>query len=227
MKPTFFFIFTTFILRNIMSKPSLKKTGLEFALLLFLLLLMASIISYFKSYHYYLGVLLLVLILIYLILSYKKVGINKSVFWLSAFGIFFTSITGFIVEKWGTYNGFWIYLGIPKNIEIPFWVPFAWGLAYKVLYRAERILIQYFSSPIKKWIFCVMLPASVIPVIGEVFVIYFGTWKYTWQPQYLGMPLIAIVLLCLFHLSIVITMCKICQKFSIYDPVYSKLVSIK
>lgn len=210
-----------------MTKPSLKETGIEFTLILFLLFLMASIISYFKSYHYYLGALLLLLITKSLFRSYKKAGTNKAVFWLSVFGVIFTAIAGLIVEKWGTYNGYWTYLDIPENIDIPFWVPFAWGLAYKALYRVERSLIPYFSSPIKKWVFCVMFPALILPVIGEVFVIYFGTWNYTWQPQYFGMPPIAVFLLCLFHVGIVITMCKICQKYSIIDPVYSKLVLIK
>lgn len=210
-----------------MSKTSLKKTVFEFALLLFLMLIMASIISYFKAYHYHVGFVLLIYMLISLFRSYNKVGENKSVFWLSLFGVFFTAITGSIVEKWGTHNGVWIYLDVPKNVEIPFWVPFAWGLAYKVLYRVERNFIQHFSSPTKKWFFCVILPALVLPAIGEVFVIYFGTWKYTWQPQYFGLPPIAIISLCVFHVGIVITMCKICQKFSIHDPVYSKLVSIK
>lgn len=209
-----------------MTRPSLKKLGLEVAFIFFLLFFAASIISYFKSYHYYIGIFLLLKIIISMIRSYNNAGTNKSVFWLSLFGVIFTAITGLIAEKWGTHNGFWIYLHIPKNVEIPFWVPFAWGLAYKTLYRIERNLIQYFSSPVKKWIFCVIIPAIVLPTVGEAFVIYFDTWIYTWQPQYFGIPPMAIVLLCAFHVSIVVIMCKICQKFSINDPVYSKLVTI-
>lgn len=210
-----------------MTKPSLQKTALQITLVLTSLLIMASIISYFKTYHYYIGILLLLLITKYLFRSYKKVDLIKPVFWLSVFGMFFTAISGLIVEIWGTYNGYWIYLDIPENIEIPFWVPFAWGLAYKTLYKVELILLPHFTSQRSKWIFCIMLPAVVFPVIGEIFVIYFGTWNYTWQPQYFGMPPLAIFLLCVFHVGIVVTMCKICQKFSIIDPVYSKLVLIK
>lgn len=169
----------------------------------------------------------MLLIAKYLFRSYKKIDVVKPVFWLSVFGMFFTAICGLLAEIWGTYYGYWVYLAIPENIDIPFWVPFAWGLAYKTLYKVELILIPHFSSKASKWIFCIMLPAIVFPVIGEIFVIYFGTWFYTWQPQYLGMPPQAIVLLCIFHVGIVITMCKICQYFSINDPVYGKLVTIK
>lgn len=192
-----------------------------------MLFLAASIISYFKYSHYSIGLFFITLITFSLIRSYRKKNIEKSIFWLSTFGVFFTLIMGLLAEIWGTSNGYWTYLGIPKNINIPFWVPFAWGLAYKALYRIELTLLQYFTSPFQKWIFCVVLPAIILPVVGEVFVIYFGTWIYTWQPQFFGMPPLAVILLGVFHVCIFFIMCKICQLFSINDPVYGSLVKIK
>ena len=107
---------------------------------------MASIISYFKSYHYYLRSFIVITnYKIIFCAPIKKSDLIKPVFWLSVFGMFFTAIAGLIVEKWGTYNGYWVYLDIPENIEIPFWVPFAWGLAYKTLYKVELILTSTFS----------------------------------------------------------------------------------
>lgn len=58
-----------------MSKTSLKKTVFEFALLLFLMLIMASIISYFKAYHYQVGFVLLIYINIFI--SFLQQGWRK------------------------------------------------------------------------------------------------------------------------------------------------------
>lgn len=210
-----------------MSQNKNQKTYKELIYIISMLFMASSIISYFKSYHYAIGIFFLALIIISLIRTYKKKNLEKSIFWLSLFGISFTAIMGLIVEIWGTSNGYWTYFDIPKHIHVPFWVPFAWGLAYKAIYRVEQTLLQYFDSPLQKWLFCVILPAMILPVLGEIFVIYFGTWNYSWQPQYLGMPLIAVILLCLFHVCIFLTMGKICQIYSIKDPVYSALIKIK
>lgn len=192
-----------------------------------MLLTAAALISYFKSYHYMIGLLFISFILFSFYRSYRKKNSNKAVFWLSTFGVLFTLTMGLIAELWGTANGHWVYLGIPDNVTIPFWVPFAWGLAYKALYRVESILLRYFTSTVQKWIFCVALPAMVFPVIGEIFVIYFGTWRYNWLPQFLGMPLLPVLLLGVFHVSIFYVMCKICQHFAINDPVYGSVVKIE
>jgi len=66
---------------------------------------------------------------------------------------FLTLSLGLVVEIWGTQNDYWIYLGLPQNIEIPFWVPFAWGLAYKALYKLEQALLTFFTTFYNKLIF--------------------------------------------------------------------------
>ena len=191
------------------------------------IIIAAVLISAFKHYHIIIGSLFLGLLIFSFIRSYRKNNLDKSAFWLSTFGTMFTLISGWIVEIWGTTYGHWTYLDLPENINIPFWVPFAWGLAYKAIYRVELALLKYFSTPFEKWLYCVILPAMALPVIGEIIVIYFGTWTYSCQPQYLGMPLLAVVLLGIFHVCIFLSMCKISQYFSIKDPVYSSFITIK
>ena len=206
-----------------------KKSSFQFLYTIFMLLFAATIISIFKSHHYGIGVFFIFLIIFSFYRSYKKNKEDMPVFWLSVFGLIFTLIGGTLAEIWGTSYGYWTYLNLPDHTTIPFWVPFAWGLAYKSLYRLERALLDYFKfdTLAKRWIYCVVLPAIILPVIGEAFVIYYETWVYSWQPQFMGIPVLAVVLLGLFHVSVFLTMCKICQIYSIKDPVYSKFVTIE
>lgn len=204
-----------------------KKTAKAFVYTFVMLFFASSLISYFKYYHYYIGSFFIFLILLSIYRNYKNKELDRAVFKLTIFGILFTGILGLIVEIWGTSFGHWTYLGVPENTPIPFWVPFAWGLAYKSLYRVEKSLLPYFDTPAKKWFYAVILPAMILPTIGEIFVINFGTWVYHWHPQYLGMPPLAIFLLVVFHVGIFLAMCKICQIYSIKDPVYNAFVKIK
>lgn len=210
----------------LMTNKFTNSTFFKIIYLLFYLFIIAFLIGKFKSYHYQIGAVLLVLLLISIFRNYRKQA-DKKIFWLSIFGVLFTAILGTIIEYIGTAQDCWIYHGLPSGTEIPFWVPVAWGFAYKALYRFELALVPNFKTHFSKWFFCIILPALFVPVIGEVIVIYFGTWHYTWQPQYLGMPALAAFLLCIFHFFVVLLMCKICQKFKIQDPLYSLLVEIK
>ncbi|OYU83219.1 MAG: hypothetical protein CFE24_12355 [Flavobacterium sp. BFFFF2] len=210
-----------------MQNPSLNYT-VKALLFVFAKLLAASLlISYFKSEHYAIGSLFLGLILIAFVRSYRRFADNRAQFWVATFGICITLLLGLMAEIWGTSQGHWQYLAIPNDIAIPFWVPFAWGLSYKTIYSVEKVLLPHFSNGLGKWLVGIVLPALVLPILGEIIVINNGTWHYTWQPQWLGMPLIPVVLLVVFHVSIVILMCGICKWFSVKDPVYAALVDIK
>jgi hypothetical protein len=193
-----------------------------------MLVFAATVISVFKYYHYYIGVLFIGIILLSFYGSYKKGKEDMHVFWLSVFGFILTLTAGTLIEIWGTSYGYWTYLNLPEHTTIPFWVPFAWGLAYRSLYRLERTLLYHFKfeTTIKRWVYCIILPAIILPVIGEAFVIYYETWVYSWQPQIMGVPVLAVVLLGLFHVCVFLIMLKICRIYSINDPVYSKFLHV-
>ena len=66
-----------------------------------------------------------------------------------------------------------------------------------------------------------LLIAMVFPTLGEIVVINLGAWTYHWPLQLLGVPLLAIVLLMIFHTGVNFLLLVICKRLKINNVVFS------
>lgn len=142
--------------------------------------------------------------LIVVIFTYFFVTRAKRGEWLHnrrevAIGICLSFCLGFVAEWIGTEKGWWVYRYFEDTLfKFPPWVPFAWGGAYKIFFRIEVELFSVTRSFFLRSIGAALLFLS-LPPFGEIIAIAHGTWHYQWQPQAMGMPLQAVVLIGLVH----------------------------
>jgi hypothetical protein len=137
-------------------------------------------------------------------------------------GLIISAIFGVLCELWGIYFGYWQYHDLANGREFPFWLPFAWGLAFTYIYKIEKQLVL--SLPISSFsgkLIMALLVAMVFPTIGEIITINLGVWTYTWPYQILGVPILAIFLLMVFHSGVNLLMTFICRKNGWKDPVFN------
>lgn len=200
----------------------LKNVFIDLRFSLFYIIFAAVFISFFKTSHIFLTIFLSLIIVFYLVLSFFRTAFLKSTFLLTIIGMFISFVLGTCTEYWGTTGGYWTYYGQPADVYVPYWVPCAWSCAYKIIHHIEIVLVSHFNpSGFKKWTFIIILPSLVIPVFGEIIAINFGTWKYSWQPQFFGMPIQAALLLCLSHLCIFTLMQIMYRNLNTHDLIYN------
>jgi len=137
-------------------------------------------------------------------------------------GLVISAILGVFCELWGIYFGYWEYHNLTKGREFPFWLPFAWGLAFTYIYKIEKQLVL--SVPIEGiWgkLIMALTVAMIFPTIGEIITINLGVWTYSWPYQIFGVPLLAIFLLMVFHSGVNLLMAFICRRNDWKDPVFN------
>lgn len=193
-----------------------KKEINKIIFLAFLKLIIAGIfIGVLKSYD------LIIAILLAIKLSYNIYKQNKNTnMVVYVTGLLLTGFAGVIGEHWGVSNGYWEYHHIPR--ELPFWLPFAWMLAFDFLYRLEKSIIQLMNpiSQSKKIVLAIIL-ALIFPAFGEVITIYLGVWTYYWPYQILGVPLYAFICLVFVHMMVYLVLHNICKFKKIEDIVFN------
>jgi hypothetical protein len=150
--------------------------------------------------------------------KYLSGSADRSIF-LSGFLI--SSLFGVLCEVWGIHFGHWEYHDLPGFRQFPFWLPFAWGLAFTYIYGIERdLVLRLRIQTVLGKVILALLVAMVFPTIGEMITIYLGVWTYNWPYQILGVPLLAIFLLMVFHSGVNLLMGVICKKMNWLDPVF-------
>lgn len=137
-------------------------------------------------------------------------------------GLIISSLLGVLCEVWGVYFGHWWYHDLSGGRQFPYWLPFAWGLAFTYIYKLEKDIIHSLAIHSEKEKFLLaLLVAMVFPTIGEMITINLGVWTYSWPFQLLGVPLLAIFLLMVFHTGVNFLMGVICKKMGWKDPVFN------
>ena len=118
---------------------------------------------------------------------------------------------GVCCELWGIYFGHWEYHDLGSR-EFPFWLPFAWALAFTFIYRLEKnlFLALALTNESQKWIVALAM-VMIFPTLGEIITINLGVWTYYWPYQIFGVPLLAIILLMVFHSGVNFLMTVICK----------------
>lgn len=172
------------------------------------------IIGLFHKYDIIIA-LLLALRLIYGI--YKRSYLKQP---LILMGIILTGVGGIIGEYWGVSNTFWEYHNI--NHKLPYWLPFAWMLAFCFLYKLEEesfalLKNKTFTNKAILTLFFVFF----YPAYGEVITIALGVWTYYWPYQILGVPLYAFLCLIFLHSSINLLLVWINKKYNFKNDVFT------
>ncbi|MCC5939317.1 MAG: hypothetical protein JJU34_18705 [Lunatimonas sp.] len=164
-----------------------------------------------------------IILALYAILSIGKKFVSASQDrFIYLIGFLISAALGVACELWGIYFGHWEYHDLSGLREVPYWLPFAWGLAFTYIYKIEKNLVnslQIHSTNGK--ILLALLAAMIFPTIGEMITIYLGVWTYRWPYQIFGVPLLAIFLLMVFHTGVNFLMTLICRRMRWYDPVFN------
>jgi len=137
-------------------------------------------------------------------------------------GFLISATGGVLAENWGISNGLWKYHDLPGGRVFPYWLPFAWGLAFSFLYSFESFYIRVLRiESLRNKILLTMLVSLVLPVFGEIVTVYLGVWTYYGGYQILGIPLYAMGLLVLFHTSTFLLLVIVNSYWKKPDPVFS------
>lgn len=191
----------------------------EFARSIFKLVLAGFVIGLSHKYDLIIALVLVSIIVFYFYKNLtKKEDFNKTI----VIGMITTGILGVLVEYWGVSNKYWLYHNLSNDRSFPFWLPFAWMLAFLFLYLIEVKIMQFLI--IRSWrnkFFTILLVATIFPVLGEIITINLGVWTYYWPFQLAGIPLYAILGLLTLHMFVNLILVIYCHKFKINDPIFS------
>ena len=123
-------------------------------------------------------------------------------------GIGLSFTLGAFSEWLGTEHAWWIYDGFAnESIKVPLWVPFAWVIVYQIFFGLEEKWLSGLDNK-TKWL-SILSIFLVLPAVGEIIAMSLGTWHYTYQPQFLMMPLQAVLLIAMVHLLLYFMVSKL------------------
>jgi hypothetical protein len=122
--------------------------------------------------------------------------------WILVTGMLMTGFLGIVAEFWGVSMNYWEYHHI-DGAMLPAWLPFAWMMAFYILYKLEHKLVPYLKNPslIHRMILMIVL-TLIIPAFGEMVAINMDVWTYSWPYQLFGVPVYAFIALVLIHMFV-------------------------
>ncbi len=178
-------------------------------------------IGLFRSQDTYVALTLSMFAAAIVLCAFLYMGPCKQ-FALFTAGLILAGTLGVAAEIWGTTNGFWVYHDLPDGRHLPYWLPFAWGLAFAFIYVVERLTIRLLKlKSLELKLALAIFLAALLPTWGEMVAINAGVWSYTWPLQIFGVPLLAILLLVIFHTGVNTFLSVICRRLHIIDPVFN------
>jgi high-affinity Fe2+/Pb2+ permease len=183
------------------------------------LALAGALIGAFHTYDLYISILLCIICIFLFVVKLKQKNRQK---WVYIIGMLLSAGCGIFVENMGIKNHYWEYHNLSNNRTFPYWLPFAWALAFIFVYRVESCIIQIKKiKSLNSKLLVALYVSFFFPAFGEMISIYMGVWTYNWPMQVLGVPLYALILLPVFHMIINTTLYIICKKGNIQDNVFS------
>jgi len=183
------------------------------------LTLAGLLIGFFHAYDFWIGLLLALYLVYSIIKRWQRNAEDKMVFLT---GTLLGGIFGVCCELWGIYYGYWEYHDLSFNRSFPYWLPFAWALAFTFIYQLEKDLFRVLAvSKMSTKIILSLIVAMIFPTYGEIITINLGVWTYSWPFQVFGVPLLAIFLLVVFHTGVNFLMVLICKQFGWKNPVFN------
>ncbi|WP_339924965.1 hypothetical protein [uncultured Cyclobacterium sp.] len=213
------FTFKTEYLDTGYSKTTATETCSILAKNIVKLTLAGFLIGFFHAYDFWIGLLLACYLIYSLVKRWKRNAEDKMVFLT---GTLLGGVLGVCCELWGIYFGYWEYHDLSFDRSFPYWLPFAWALAFTYIYQLEKDLFSSFNiSKTSTKILLSIVVAMIFPTYGEIITINLGVWTYHWPLQILGVPLLAIFLLVVFHTGVNFLMVKICNHFGWKNAVFN------
>jgi hypothetical protein len=177
------------------------------------------LIGTFNAYDSWVAFILALYLFYSLAKRWKRNAEDKFVF---TTGIVLGGILGVCCELWGIYFGYWEYHDLSLGRSFPYWLPFAWALAFSFIYQLEKDLFESLKiQRIQTKILLSLLVAMIFPTYGEIITINLGVWTYYWPLQFMGVPLLAIFLLMVFHTGVNFLMVLICKHFGWKNAVFN------
>jgi hypothetical protein len=137
-------------------------------------------------------------------------------------GMLLTGLLGIQIETWGISNGHWQYHDLPDQRQFAYWLFFAYALAFLFLYRVEVSYIRIFGlKTFRSKLALAAVGSFIFPTWGEIIAINLGTWTYSWEYQFFGVPLLVMFLLMLLHVTVYGLFVLICRSLGIANPVFN------
>lgn len=197
-----------------------KKLSIRLLRELFVLFIAGTIIGLLHQHDTILaGILATVTLFKWWRIYRQNPSIQRAIILLT--GILLTGFFGALVEWWGINNGYWEYHDLIGNRNFANWLPFAWMLAFLYLYSIEEYFMEQMDlSALKDKLLLTAILSVILPTWGEIVAINLGVWTYYWNYQFFGVPLLAILLLMIFHISIFLSFSIVCRKYQIEDSVF-------
>jgi hypothetical protein len=176
-------------------------------------------IGLFKEYDLILAILVAAYILK---VFYQQIISRKNKEWILFIGMVTTGTLGIIAEKWGVYNHYWEYHDLTENRQLPYWLPFAWMYAFKIIYDLEKKIVEILKiKKISQKIIIAILITAFFPVFGEIVTVYLSVWTYYWPYQILGIPLYAVLCLVILHMFVNCILYFIAHKYKIQNTLFN------
>lgn len=175
-------------------------------------------------FHHRDDLVALILVLLMPLLLWRQIKTRQSPYQKTIIisGMLLTGFLGTLGEIWGVSYGHWAYHNLSDGRAFPYWLPLAWMLAFLFLYRVEAAFIaQLGLRSLKSKLILAVTLSTILPTWGEIITINLGVWTYHWDYQLLGVPLLAIILLMLFHTAIYLLFTLLCHRLGIDDPVFA------
>lgn len=202
-----------------MKGKQIKNISVELFIATLKLTTIGILIGYFHEYDFWIMIFLIVCMILRFYTKIVKNFTNNLVLF---YGMIFTGIFGTSAEYWGVSNGYWSYHDLSNAREFPYWLFFAWMLAFYFLYKLECRLIGFMKTKtLGAKLFLTISISMIFPVLGEIITIYLGVWTYHLPIKFLGVPLYAILGLITIHMVVNLFMVFICKKYNIQDPIFS------
>jgi len=156
-------------------------------------------IGLLKEYPYLLAAIVSLKIAHVVYVSVIKPKANRN--WILITGMFLTGALGILAEYWGVSQSYWEYHHIDSTL--PAWLPFAWMMAFYILYTLEHRLVPFLKNPsLKNRLVLMVVLTLVIPAFGEMVAINMDVWTYSWPYQLFGVPVYAFIALVLIHMFV-------------------------
>ncbi|SEI74433.1 hypothetical protein SAMN05192553_10179 [Cyclobacterium xiamenense] len=150
----------------------------------------------------------------------KKFRIHAEDRYVFLTGSLLGGLLGVCCEAWGIYYGHWEYHDLGGR-TFPYWLPFAWSLAFTFVYQLEKDLFASLRMErTRDKVILTLLVALIFPTYGEIITIQMGVWTYAWPYQFFGVPLLAIFLLVVFHTGVNYLMVQICRRMGWQNEVF-------
>ena len=189
-----------------------------FAFKRLLMLLLAGVLIHTLQHRDLWLMLILAVFTVYNFSRKRKSGITRIYF----LGFLISAVGGVLAENWGISNGLWKYHDLPDGRTFPYWLPFAWGLAFSFLYSFESYFIKLLQiESLRDKLYLTLIVSLILPVFGEIVTVNLGVWTYYGNYKILGIPLYAMGLLVLFHTGTFLLLVFINSYWKTPDRVFS------